>query len=90
MLTHQRSLVYTRLIQSVVLALTVLIMGACQSLGGSPAVTLTIVSGSENTTLEPIIQDWAHSHNYNVQTTYLGSLDIARLLQSGSVSYDAV
>ncbi|MFN8562268.1 MAG: substrate-binding domain-containing protein [Anaerolineae bacterium] len=67
------------------------VLAACQSIGGgSPAVTLRIVSGSENSTLAPIIQDWAKSQGYAVEMTYLGSLDIARMLQTGSVPYDAV
>ncbi|MBC8170856.1 MAG: VWA domain-containing protein, partial [Anaerolineae bacterium] len=54
------------------------------------AQTLSIVSGSENQTLEPLIQQWAKDKGYVVQITYLGSLDIARMLQSGNVPYDAV
>lgn len=66
------------------------LVSACQGLGGGPSVTLRIVSGSENKTLESIIQDWGKSNGTEVDITYLGSLDIARLLQSGSVPYDAV
>jgi Ca-activated chloride channel family protein len=56
----------------------------------SPAVTLTILSGSENEALEPLIQDWAADNDTTVSITYLGSVDISRELQSGSTSYDAV
>ncbi|MCA9884594.1 MAG: substrate-binding domain-containing protein [Anaerolineae bacterium] len=52
--------------------------------------TLHIVSGSENQTLEPIIQTWASDNGYAVNMTYMGTVDIARMLQSGQVSYDAV
>ena len=52
--------------------------------------TLTIVSGSENETLEPIIQEWAKQNNASVDMTYLGSVDISRMLQTGAVAYDAV
>lgn len=70
-----------------------LLLGACSSdigIGNNPARTISIVSGSENRTLEPIIQEWAQANNYTVNMEYLGSLDIARLLRTGSVNYDAV
>lgn len=52
--------------------------------------TIRIVSGSENEQLEPIITDWAERNNQPVVMEYLGSVDIARLLQSGGGEYDAV
>ena len=61
-----------------------------------PAATLSaeairIVSGSENRELEPIIMDWAERNNQPVVMEYLGSIDIARLLQSSNGGeYDAV
>lgn len=55
----------------------------------SPA-TLRIVSGSENETLEPIIMEWSRETGNPVQMEYLGSVDISRLLQTGSTAYDAV
>ncbi|MCK6579856.1 MAG: VWA domain-containing protein [Anaerolineae bacterium] len=61
---------------------------ACSS--GGPSTTLRIVSGSENRPLEPIIQEWARSHNTTVEMTYQGSVDIARLLQNGGASFDGV
>jgi Ca-activated chloride channel homolog len=56
-----------------------------------PAVSLSILSGSENEALEPLIQDWARDKGVAVSVTYLGSVDISRELQSGqSSAYDAV
>jgi Ca-activated chloride channel homolog len=56
-----------------------------------PAVTLSILAGSENEALEPLIQDWARSNGVDVTLTYLGSVDISRELQVGDKSaYDAV
>ncbi|CAN1528503.1 von Willebrand factor, type A [Paracoccaceae bacterium] len=56
-----------------------------------PAVALSILAGSENQALEPLIQDWAADNNVVVSVTYLGSVDISRELQSGDSSpYDAV
>ena len=66
----------------------IFLLAACNPATQTPA--LTIVSGSENQTLEPMIQEWAKSQGFGIQMTYLGSLDIARLLQSGTVTYDAV
>ena len=64
------------------------LLAACQA--GGNALTLKIVSGSENSTLEPIVKQWAADKGYNVEITYLGSLDIARMLQTGQLDYDAV
>lgn len=59
---------------------------------------LTIVSGSENRSLEPIIQDWARERGVTIQVDYLGSLDIMLMLQdagnspagAAAMEYDAV
>jgi len=57
----------------------------------APPVPLTIVAGSENKTLEPLMQDWAKRNNVALTVTYLGSVDIARALEQGkSGAYDAV
>ncbi|AXY26036.1 hypothetical protein CL176_08495 [Suicoccus acidiformans] len=58
--------------------------------GGSGEADLTIVAGSENEILEPIIQEYAESEGVTIGIDYMGSLDIMRLLQSGEVPYDAV
>jgi Ca-activated chloride channel homolog len=52
--------------------------------------TFHIVSGSENITLEPIIQRWSQKNNVKVNVSYKGSLEIAQILESGGVGYDAV
>ncbi|MDO5037890.1 MAG: VWA domain-containing protein [Tissierellia bacterium] len=52
--------------------------------------SLRIVAGSENKVLEPIIEDFARSHQVNMEIDYMGSLDIMKLLESGQVDYDAV
>ncbi len=88
MTTHRPPLVSARILLSIVLVS--LVLAACQSTGGGASVTLRIVSGSENQTLAPMIQDWGKSQGYNIEMTYLGSLDIARMLQTGDVPYDAV
>ncbi len=56
-----------------------------------PAVALSILAGSENQALEPLIQDWARDNGVAVTLTYLGSVDISRELQAGeSSAYDAI
>src|ERR1051326_1266203 len=51
---------------------------------------LTILSGSENKTLEPILQRFSSENHVTVKMDYRGSVDIMMLLQSGEVGYDAV
>lgn len=57
---------------------------------GSRGELITLVAGSENAELEPIIEEYAQDNQVQVAIDYLGSLDIMRLLQSGDVPYDAV
>lgn len=52
--------------------------------------SLHIVSGSENETLEPIIQAWGRDNGVGITMTYLGSLDIMLDLEDGITGYDAV
>jgi len=83
-----------KLLIGCIVTLLILLLAACDSdsLGGGVPEerTLRIVSGSENSTLEPLIQEWAQENNYAVEMTYMGTVDIARMLQSGAVPFDAV
>jgi Ca-activated chloride channel homolog len=55
------------------------------------AADLTIVSGSENTELEPIIHRFARKRGVTIDVHYQGSVDIMLLLQQGSaMDADAV
>ncbi|BDI33089.1 VWA domain-containing protein [Capsulimonas corticalis] len=56
---------------------------------GKPA-DLTILSGSENKPLEPIIQRYAHDHNLTVRMDYAGSVDIMQQLENNTVADNAV
>lgn len=59
-------------------------------LGGS-RTSLTIVSGSENSGIEPIIAKWATRNRVDVTVSYLGSVDISREISKGADgAYDAV
>lgn len=83
----------------VLLLLAALLLAACddsESGGGGQVAQpsgppdLTIVSGSENRTIEPIIQEWASQEGVNIQIDYLGSLDIMLEIEDGVIDYDAV
>lgn len=57
----------------------------------APPVSLSLVAGSENKPLEPLIRDWAGKNNVTVSIDYLGSVDISRELEKGTAGrYDAV
>jgi Ca-activated chloride channel family protein len=51
---------------------------------------LAILSGSENKTLEPILQRFGEKNGVTVRTDYLGSVDIMLQLENGAPGYDAV
>ena len=73
--------------------LIAVVVVAFLSLGliAAPPVPLAIVAGSENKTLEPLMQDWASRNNVSLTVTYLGSVDISRALEQGKDGpYDAV
>uniref|UniRef100_UPI0040565B3D substrate-binding domain-containing protein n=1 Tax=Candidatus Electronema sp. TaxID=2698783 RepID=UPI0040565B3D len=57
-----------------------------------PATTsLAIVSGSENSTLEPLLQQFSREQNIAVSIKYMGSVDIGMELAKGTASqFDAV
>lgn len=57
---------------------------------GTGREVLSIVSGSENKILEPILKEYAEDRNITIQMNYLGSLDIMRLLGQENFPYDAV
>ncbi|WP_446007993.1 substrate-binding domain-containing protein [Candidatus Electrothrix sp.] len=57
----------------------------------APAISLSIVSGSENKTLEPLLQQFSRKHNIQVAMHYMGSVDIAHEITQGTHSkFDAV
>ena len=50
----------------------------------------TILSGSENKPLEPIIQKYAQDHNLTIRMDYAGSVDIMQQLANNTVADNAV
>jgi Ca-activated chloride channel family protein len=62
-------------------------LAACTSQGER---TLTIVSGSENKSLEPLLKQFERQQRVRLEVKYLGSVDIMRDLQRGvQCPYDA-
>jgi Ca-activated chloride channel family protein len=56
-----------------------------------PTVSLSIVSGSENKTLELLLQHFSGEHNIQIVMDYMGSVDIAHEIAKGASSeFDAV
>ncbi|MGD9684515.1 MAG: substrate-binding domain-containing protein [Candidatus Obscuribacterales bacterium] len=57
----------------------------------SASTHISIISGSENKTLEPMIQQWAKDNNVAVDITYEGSVEIMLELEKGAgTQYDAI
>lgn len=72
----------------VLLIFTLLLtLGAC-SVGNRNK--FTILSGSENDTLEPIIEKFAKDNNIDIEMKYKGSVDIMLDLEAGGAGIDAV
>lgn len=77
--------------RSILRIIIVLALGVVAACGQQEKRTLTIVSGSENKSLEPLVKQLGQKHRIDVHMTYLGSVDIAREIQKGKqCPYDAV
>lgn len=55
-----------------------------------PTATLHLVAGSENKTLQPLLDRFAADNHVAIHVDYLGSVDIMMGLQSGNLDADAV
>ena len=70
------------------IAALALLVSACTP---EKPIDFKIVAGSENTILEPIVQEFCKSHSMNCSFSYKGSLDIgASLAPNGTLDADAV
>lgn len=56
------------------------------------SAALSIVSGSENKELEPLIQQFAREHDVDITITYMGSIDMTLMLseRGADIPHDAV
>jgi len=69
-------------------AFALLTLAACEQ---KAPIDFKIVSGSENTVIEPIVQAYCHDHGMNCSFEYKGSLDIgADLAPGATMDADAV
>jgi Ca-activated chloride channel family protein len=78
-----RSVLFPRRLLALLVAapLLALVLASCSNNAGQQ---FTIVSGSENEVLEPLVQEFCKSRNASCTMRYLGSLDIALSLKPGS------
>ena len=64
------------------------LLAGCQP--NKPAETLQLVAGSENKSLEPLIQRFAKENGVQIAVSYKGSVELMRELESGNNTADAV
>ncbi|MGD9503880.1 MAG: substrate-binding domain-containing protein [Syntrophobacteraceae bacterium] len=70
-------------------ALLSLLGAGCRSPEG-PKLAFTIVSGSENKSLEPILQEFGRKNGVDIHMKYMGSVEIMHELEQSRIPYDAV
>src|SRR5262249_12858887 len=63
-----------------------LLLAACDG----PRREFPIVSGSENQSLEPIVQDFCRQQRVDCHIRYMGSLDIGIAIAERRIDFDAV
>ncbi len=68
----------------------VLALAGCGEGAPDPSRTLSIVSGSENRSLEPIVTAFCDDNGWSCPMTYSGSVDIRLMLEEGDMAFDAV
>ena len=82
---------YKYILSVILITIMVSLLTAC---GGSENIVkkadLTIISGSENKTLEPIIKEFEKINNVSIDMKYMGSVDIKLQLQEKNIPCDAV
>lgn len=66
------------------------IAAAILTSGCAARAPFTILSGSENQTLEPLLNDFSRTNGIDLHMKYSGSVDIMLELQKGAAGYDAV
>lgn len=79
-----------RMTPFLLIAAIITILAGCSSIETDDSKTFTILSGSENKPLEPIVARLAADEGYKVKFEYKGSIDGMNLLQNDSSRYDGV
>jgi Ca-activated chloride channel family protein len=72
-----------------VFAALVLLIAVFAGCSKTPGI-FTIVAGSENQTLEPLVAEFCRQQNVDCRFTYMGAVDIGLALQQADFPYDAV
>lgn len=67
-----------------------LTLAACGPEEAPASRTLSILSGSENQTVEPIVAEFCRAEGWSCPVTYKGSIDIRLALESPDFAHDAV
>ena len=65
-------------------------IGEPDAVFGDGGTVLKIVSGSENQELEPILETYANDNDVTIEMSYMGSIDIMRMLGDEEIPVDAV
>lgn len=73
-------------------AIAVLVVGVALLLAACdrPRTEVTILSGSENQSIEPIVQDFCRRQSVTCHVHYKGSLDIGLAIAENRIDFDAV
>lgn len=70
---------------------SVALLGVSLALSGcGTKPVLSVLAGSENRSLEPLLERFEKQHRVRIEMHYLGSVDIMLELQKEEISYDAV
>lgn len=77
---------YMRRLISIICLLPMLVVGC----GKAANKEFVIISGSENKSLEPLLEDFEKEHKVDIVMQYKGSIDIMQELSQAEVPYDAV
>jgi Ca-activated chloride channel homolog len=72
------------------LVATLILINTVAGCDNRPSQVFTIASGSENRTLEPIVQDFCKTHKVVCKFEYMGSLDIGLAVAENRGDFDAV
>ena len=79
-------------LRGVLCCLIVALLGGCAMPGPAArtAPALRVLPGSENQTLQPLVDRFASQHGVRIDVTYRGSVDIMLDLGRDDMAYDAV
>ena len=76
--------------KTIYMMFTVLFITLLLTSCSDPAKTFTILSGSENEPLEPMLTEYANENGYKLNMVYKGSVDSMLELKNNPEAYDAI